>query len=232
VFLFTELIDTGMLQQSFRVLSQSGFTGVSVNDIKDHLNITDTSKDVYLQSLIATAVGIVERRIGLDLRTTTYAMQLDRFPCYIHPGILDNYYYGQWYYYQANIGRSAQRHQSIYMVHGPLSSITSIVYYDANNVQQTLASDQYAYNAPSFFPAVLEPVTVWPVAYARPDAVTITFVTGMSSIPDNLKHAIKLVCGMLNADREGIIYGPQTAMGNTGMAVDNILDQFTVFGVA
>jgi hypothetical protein len=211
------------------LVSQQPFTALAVADIKTHLNISDSSTDAYIQTLLDAAVVYCERYTGMDYRQTTWAFINGQFP------IWANYSWGdRWGNYQAvwpmisefAIGRGLQRWQEILLPRGPLQTLTSIVYYDASNVEQTLGTDQYTYTTETYLPARLEPVQYWPIAYPRPDAVTITYVSGYTTVPPSILHAIKLLCGTWWSLREDINYGPGTAVGATGQAVESLLGQF------
>lgn len=194
--------------------TQAAFTALSTDNIKTHLNITDSQQDSYVAALLSAAVVYCERRLQLDLRATTWTLQLDSFPeC-----------------------------DPINLLRGPIQSVSSVTYYDADNVSTVLSTSEYTTVKPSFFPGGIIPVTYWPVSYPRPDAVAIAYTTGFVgsgngsgagawTVPQNVVHAIRLLCGQWYAERENISYGPNTVMGATGMAVDALLDQFTVVGV-
>lgn len=83
----------------------------------------------------------------------------------------------------------------------PLKSITSLKYYDADDVEQTLggSSSTTAYETltPTDNPGFIEPVfgEVWPTTRLRADAVTVRFVAGYASraaVPAGIKEAILL----------------------------------------
>lgn len=76
----------------------------------------------------------------------------------------------------------------------PLISLSSITYYDRDNVQQTLnisndvsvyAENDFAYVAPALNAS-------WPGMYNRPDALTVTYSAGYglaSAVPESIRHA-------------------------------------------
>lgn len=219
---------------SLQLVSQTSFSALSVADIEAHLNVqSSTATDAYVQSLLNAAVAYVERQTGMDCRSTTWNLVLDQFPIWASFNWYDRY--GNYVYLYPNvgeyaIGRLTQRWQEIPLKRGPLQTVSSIQYYDMNNQSQTLASNQYAYTTPTYFPAKVEPVTFWPVAYPRPDAVTIQFVSGWTTanVPQSVLHAIKLLCGTWYNQREDIEYGPGTVGHATGCAVDALLQNFSL----
>lgn len=81
----------------------------------------------------------------------------------------------------------------------PLSSITSVKYYDTNGTQQTVSSGDYWGITTSVRPTLtFNPDEFdWPsLQDARPDPIEIRFVAGYASasaVPDDLKRAIQLL---------------------------------------
>lgn len=79
----------------------------------------------------------------------------------------------------------------------PLSSLTSVKYYDEDNSLQTLASTEYLVND------FTEPVNIvkessktYPAVYDRPDAIRITFIAGYAdaaSVPAMVKQAMLML---------------------------------------
>lgn len=218
-----------MLSQLTQV-SQSPFAAVTVADVMTHLNIVDTTWETYLQTLIDAAVDLCERETQTDWRQTTWELVCDQFPIWRSYGWYDRYgnqtYSFPWTAEFA-IGRTTQRWQQLDLMRGPLNAVTEITYFDENNDEQTLDSDQYQTNKPSFLPATLEPVTYWPICYPRPDAVTITFTTGFNPLPARGIQAVKLLVGTWWVQREDLMYGPNTASGAVGCVVDRLLGTFS-----
>jgi len=95
--------------------------------------------------------------------------------------------------------------REICLVGRPIQSITSIVYYDENNVQQTLSSSLYSLN-PTEREIYLNWNESWPLTYIRWDAVTITYVAGnsnLSSVPAIAKQAILLLIAYYHYGNRG-----------------------------
>lgn len=77
----------------------------------------------------------------------------------------------------------------------PVQSISSVKYYDSDNVLQTLDTSVYRLLQTDEGACVQLGVgQTWPSAYYRDDAVTIQFVAGYgdaaSAVPQGLRHAI------------------------------------------
>lgn len=235
VFFGPARLDTSMAYGYLQLSSQTSFSALTVSDIKTHLAITDTAWDSYIGTLLDASVLQVERALSLDLRNTTWKLVLEQFPLWAQMDWMTRFgdaayiWPGTW---EFAVGRTTQRWQAINLQRGPVQSVTSVTYYDPTNAQQTVDPTTYRFSQPSYFPGRLEPVTFWPVAYPRPDAVTITFVTGFTSIPASLLHAIKLLCGKWWASREALAYGPGTALAVSDEAIDCLLSQFMTGGYA
>jgi uncharacterized phiE125 gp8 family phage protein len=153
---------------------------VSLDDVKDHLNIAGSQDDQRILQYIYTAQEVVSRETSLSLLQTTWQEDYDAFPT-----------------------------NALETCHAPVQSITSFVYYDFSNTLNTLVSgtDYYAV-FPSRQPAIILPATgkISPPYWQqetyryRPDAVQLTYVAG-SYVPPIATHAIKILCGYYNEQR-------------------------------
>jgi uncharacterized phiE125 gp8 family phage protein len=92
----------------------------------------------------------------------------------------------------------------------PLQSVTSVTYYDANGVQQTLAPTVYTVDTYSRPGSVIRAANqIWPVLQTdrRLSRVVITYVVGWTSaalVPERIKQGIRSYVAYLDADREGL----------------------------
>ena len=76
----------------------------------------------------------------------------------------------------------------------PVASVTSITYFDADNVEQTLLDASYGLhkdNAGGFYLRLSSGVA-WPSTYHRDDAVRITYSAGYGEQPADVPAAIRL----------------------------------------
>lgn len=90
----------------------------------------------------------------------------------------------------------------------PIQSVTSIVYLDAQGVEQTLATTEYLVDARSL-PARIVPAygKSWPSIYDQINALTVTYIAGYGAaadVPDELKLAIKLMAAHWYNNREEV----------------------------
>lgn len=85
----------------------------------------------------------------------------------------------------------------------PVTSITSVKYYDTDDSQQTLDSANYSTDLVSrkarfrFKTGVTKPSL-----YDRPNAIEVVYVSGYEVVADDIAHAIKLIVGDWYQDRE------------------------------
>lgn len=95
---------------------------------------------------------------------------------------------------------------------GPLISITSVTYFDANNAQQTLSTSLYSADTATSCMRLIG--DTFPSVYDRWDAVTINYTIGKAataaSVPALYKSAILLLIGHYFENRDMLI--------NSGMA--------------
>jgi uncharacterized phiE125 gp8 family phage protein len=114
---------------------------------------------------------------------------------------------------------------------GPVASITSVTYYDADNAVQTLAGTVYGLFSDEFGAYLaLKPDQTFPSVYSRQDAISVTYVAGVadSAVPAPIKHAILLMVGHWYANREAVAPGQ---MYDVPMAVDALIRPYRRVGV-
>lgn len=138
---------------------------VELQDAKDHLRVDDMAgEDFYISGLISAASGAIEEMTGRSVVAQTWEMSLP-------------YVAGK-----------------VYLPKSPVQSVSTISYYDAGNASQTLTvSDYYLFKDQDRAWLEPKPNVVWPTTYSRADAVTITFVAGYSTVPQELKQAALLL---------------------------------------
>jgi len=158
-----------------KLLSSSTGIPVSLNELKDDLNIDFNSDDDRLLKLIKRAIDKIEKDTGRALYSQTWEEVLPCFPtCQLELPIV------------------------------PLSAIDRIDYYNSSNVSTRWGSSVdtpwYLIN-PTNLPAYIQPKTSYPVSYSRPDAVTVRFTAG--NCPERAKQAISFLVACWNENREG-----------------------------
>ncbi len=153
---------------------------VTLAEIKDQLRVTGTDNDTYLTALIKTARRRVEFILGRALITQTWDLYLDRFPS------VDSI--------------------PVELFRPPLQSVTHIKYYDNNDVEQTWPSAEYAVDTDSrkgrIYPNRNES---YPSTRHFHKDVNIRYVAGYGAaadVPQDIKHAIMLIIGHYERNRE------------------------------
>lgn len=139
---------------------------VTRTEAKAHLRVDGTAEDDYLDDLIEAATMHVEEYCGRSFSTQTLRLHLDA---------LD----GQ-----------------IALPRGPVTSVSSITYYDADNTLQTVSTGVYEADLYAE-PALVMPKTgqSWPETFQRVNAAAVNYSVGGSAAPHSVKMAIKLLVG-------------------------------------
>lgn len=149
---------------------------VSIDEVKLACRIPTTREDPLLQDYIATATELVQLDAEVALVSQTRIQYLDDFP-----------------------------DGPIELRLPPVTSVTSITYYDTTGTQQTLSSSLYKVGLNSR-PGIIEPAwgQVWPTARYQTESVAVTFVCGASSgaVRTIAKQAIYLRVGAMYRNRE------------------------------
>jgi uncharacterized phiE125 gp8 family phage protein len=158
---------------------------LTLTEAKEHLRVDHIDDDSLIESLIKAARRSAEVFQGRSYLSQTWKLYLDTFPC----------------------------EKYIYLPFPPLQSVTSISYIDGNGDVQTLATSRYQVDAKSQpGRVILEPGYAWPATETdRVNAVIITFVAGYgatsASVPENIRHAVRLILGDMYTQRENTIVG-------------------------
>lgn len=149
---------------------------VSQDEVAEHLRLLSDYEAGYVEGLIEAATVYVEDATWRKLCTQTWDLYANAFA------------------------------DPIRLPYPPVASITSITYADTRGVSQTLASTVYELGEENGIGIVrLKYGQTWPATRAHEDDVKIRYVCGYgsaSSVPQAIKHAIKLLCGVFHEGRE------------------------------
>lgn len=156
------------------------------------LDEEDTDQDDHVKKLIAAARAHIENFYGIPIIRQTRQTHLFSF------------------------GRDP-----IWLGDAHDIEVTLIQYYDAAGVLQTLAPTDYLVDHISR-PAKLWPATMkaWPSALSRPSGVQITWQGGWpdaAAVPADLAHALKLLIGHWDQNREAFVLGVVSAEVQGGL---------------
>jgi len=157
------------------VVTDATFEPLTIEEVKAHLRVDldNTDEDQFYLALIKAARRHAEKYLRMDLCQKTYDIYFDKFKDEMQ---IETY---------------------------PVNSVTSIKYYDQNNVLQTLATADYITDLVSEI-ARIEIVTT-PSIYDKYNAVVIRAVCGFTSqaaVPENIKAGMLLFIGHLDTNRE------------------------------
>jgi len=160
---------------------------LTLEEVRDHLRLTTTDDDAYLDALIVGVRQAFEKTYDLALLTQTRKLRLDRgWP------------------------------ERIFLPHRPVQSVSSIAYLDPDGVSQTLASSVYQVVGARTTPDVDTPacyVTLaynqsWPSIRIVPETITVTYVCGWlgrGSIPQPIRQAMLVAIAQLYEWRESTV---------------------------
>lgn len=163
-----------------KVSTEPSAEPVTSIEAKLHLRVDHTDDDTLITILIQAARELVEQHLGRSLITQSRTIKLDTFP---------------------------RCSNAILIPYGPLVSVTTLKYYDEDEVQQTLSSSLYWVDSSSNIPRIVVKDS-WPGIFDMPNAVEIIYVAGYgasgSFVPKPIKQAMLLVIGHLYENREQV----------------------------
>jgi uncharacterized phiE125 gp8 family phage protein len=146
---------------SLRLITAPTDFPVSLTEAKKQCRVDGTDEDGALNIYIAAATAHVESITGRAIMAQTWELLLDDFA------------------------------DAILIPKGPVQSVTSVTYYDTDDVLQTLATDQYTLDNVSDPAWVVRPQSVtYPDVADGVNNVIVRFVAGYSTVPAELKAAI------------------------------------------
>jgi len=174
---------------------------LSVFEAKRQLCIEaeDTDQDDHVASLCAAAHSHIERELGYPILRQTRETHLSCFPC-----------------------------GPIWLGSGDGLTVLQLRYADTAGVVQVMPANGYAVDAVSRIAKVWPTAsTTWPSTSARPSAVVVEWQAGWPSpadVPDDLLHAMKLLVGHWDQNREAVVVG--SINSDLRVALDDLLSPF------
>lgn len=175
---------------------------LSIADLRMWLKLDLNDEDPLIYQLIQDAVDYVEgpHGIGIALMEQTWEQYLDCFPCVIRIPL------------------------------GPVQSVESIKYIDAQGDEQTLDESEYQVDTVSQ-PARVMPAfdKAWPNARHEMNAVTVEFKAGYDKVPGDLKRAMALLVGHWEENRSATT---SERLEQIPFAVENIMNKYRAGRVA
>jgi uncharacterized phiE125 gp8 family phage protein len=141
---------------SLRLITPPSGYPVTATEVKENSRWDGTDLDGIINTHIATATALVQKYAGRAIKPQTWELVLDAFS------------------------------DSIRLPLGPVTSITSITYYDTDEVLQTLATDQYVLDNVADPAWIVRPTDVtYPGVADGVNNVIIRFLAGMDTASDD-----------------------------------------------
>jgi len=147
-------------------------TPITLAEAKAHLRVTTSDDDTIIGGLVQAATDRLDAWYGIlgrALVTQTWRVDFSEFD------YADHYH----------------------LPFGPVQSVTSVAYWDVDNVDTVFSSSNYTlHHEDQGYFIRLSNSASWPSLYERVDAVRITFVAGYgaaAAVPEPIKIAIKFM---------------------------------------
>lgn len=192
-------------ESGLKLVSAPSVRPISLSEARDHLRVTTTDEDDYIELVIKSATDYYERFTWLQIITAEYELFLDEFPIGDIP---------------------------IELPRPPFQSITDIKFVNEDGVTETWANNLYELDT-SLIPGLVRPINeeFYPDTKEQFKAVTVKFKAGYgdssSEVPDGILHTLKLIISFLYDHRDFVI--PQRV---TGLAMPqgivNMIQQHSV----
>lgn len=171
---------------SLRLIAGPTVEPVSVAFLRDHTKVDDTEPDALLTLYMKAARRQAEHLMERSIMRQTWGRTLDAFPAAIELG-------------QPSVQREAGDSVLI-------ASVVSVTYYDAAGALTTLDSSAYALDD-RLEPGYILPVTGWPAAERRANAVEARWTAGLTDptdVPADIVHWICLRAATAVQQREDL----------------------------
>lgn len=171
---------------------------VTLEDAKLHLRVDHDTEDDLISAMISAARESCEHETDRAIAVQTLELAIDEFPV-----------------------------DGIQLLRPPVASIESVVYVDAEGVDQTMPSTSY-YLDIAQEPSWLLPAVGadWPATREQANAVRVRYVAGYTECPQALRAWILLRLGTLYRTREADGEKPVAA----SPFADRLLDRYRVWG--
>jgi uncharacterized phiE125 gp8 family phage protein len=158
-----------------RIITPPTTLPITLADLKDHLAISNSDSDDRLERYILAASSYCERWTNRVFMMQTWEHVLPWFPFH-----------------------------GVELPKPPLTNVVSVTYIDLNGEPQPFTNFRAMYPTGST-PGWIEYTGALPPTSSQSDAVVIRFVCGEASAPSDMQHAVRLLCGGWNENREAEI---------------------------
>ena len=166
---------------------------ISIADMKDHLRVSHSDHDALIESYIEAGVNKIEGGANICLVSQTW-----------------NAYF-----------RWDEIKDQMRLWKYPISSISSVKYYDTDNSQQTDDAGNRTTSLKGRPATILFEDT--PSVYEREDAMDIEFVAGYTSIPSDILLAIKFYVTR-------VYYNPEDPVDQKIGYIERVIEKYRSLG--
>lgn len=162
---------------------------ITLAEAKAHLNVSTTVDDALITAQIKAAAQYLEDKTRRCFIRQTRVTKCDGFgdTRYVH-------------------------NRRLYPGRGPIVSVTSLKYVATDGTTTTISSSDYVVGTNDWPGFVAEADGAsWPTPISQPNSVQLTYVAGIgtsggaTSIPENVKQAVRLVVGHWYRNREAVM---------------------------
>lgn len=164
---------------------------IPLSEVKDHLRVTWSTEDTFINQQLAAAFGICEDYCNLSFVYKQYTMNMEQFP-----------------------DSETEDSTSFELPRGNgRLSVISIKYYDTDDTQQTWALANYVANAAfqTWSRVSLADGISWPAISGRKQPIEVIYKSGYNDsgqqLPKTIRQAILLMVGNLYENRQDVIVG-------------------------
>lgn len=174
---------------SLRLVTPAVGFPATLAEAKAHCRVLHDAEDSLIEAYLAAATDYVEQFTGRSILSQTWELVLDDF-C-----------------------------DAIRLPKGPVSSITSVKYFDVDSTEQTVPTGDYALDLVSIPQWLVRASTAaWPTVADGVNNVTIRFVAGAATAPASIKLAVLMLVGNWYLNREAVNVGNITSEMPLGVA--------------
>lgn len=196
------------------VTSAPAEPAITPAEVREQFRFVDSAEDGLLTAYIEAATGYLEDWLRRAFVRRTYMLRLDSFAL-------------------ADRIITPCGDAEILLPYPPLSQVNSVVYDDADGVEQTFAAASYQVDVYSE-PGRLSPVPgeSWPTTQSGAyNAVRISFDTGHASaaaVPQQYKQLLRWIVGLWFRNREPVAAASLQEVPHT---VEEFINQFKIWRI-
>lgn len=160
---------------------------ITLAEAKAHLRVDGTDEDQLIGALVGAAIDHLDGHAGITGRALVTQTWAERF---------------------------AHFEYRMRLAVKPVQSVSSVVYFDNDGIEQTVPADVYRLHEDAVGAYLVQREDKsWPSTASRDDAVTITVVAGFgdaaTDVDQGIRHAALMLIGHWYEQREAVALGAQ-----------------------